>query len=177
MAELELESDCERCNGLCCVAAEFEESEKFAFSKLAGVACHNLALDGRCKIYGLLPGRGLSGCVEYTCFGAGQNLVQNHFPGRHWCDGADIAEKMFATFYVLKELHELMWVLHRLMELNPRSRLDRKIKKRIAKLEGLARGTPASIRGLDVDQLVRENQDLVTKVEAARAADPETAQS
>ena len=168
MAALEFEPDCQRCDGLCCVAAGFEKSDKFAFTKPAGTPCWNLSAEGRCEVYDLLAESGLAGCVEYTCFGAGQNLMQNHFPDASWRDGPAAADEIFRAFYALKELHELIFVLRQLVELSPEARLDRRIEERVAELEALARGEGPPIADVDVDALRRANQDLVKGVEVAR---------
>ena len=68
----ELQADCARCFGLCCVALPFAASADFAVDKAAGSPCRNLRTDFGCGIHAELRQRGFNGCTVYDCFGAGQ---------------------------------------------------------------------------------------------------------
>src|SRR5215472_18842759 len=66
---IELQADCGRCFGLCCVAPAFAASAEFAFGKTAGKPCPNLRADFSCSIHDRLRPSGFGGCAAYDCFG------------------------------------------------------------------------------------------------------------
>jgi uncharacterized protein YjbI with pentapeptide repeats len=103
-----LRADCSACVAICCVAPAFTTSADFALDKPAGRPCRNLGHDLRCTIHAELRPRGFAGCDVYDCFGAGQRISQVTFAGRHWRDGPDVAQAVFAAFGVLRTLHELL---------------------------------------------------------------------
>jgi uncharacterized protein YjbI with pentapeptide repeats len=105
----ELRADCARCAGLCCVAPAFTASSEFAISKPAGTPCPNLRSDDRCGIHDQLRPRGFAGCTTFDCFGAGQQVIQVTFGGRTWRDDPDLAPAQFASFAVMRQLHEMRW--------------------------------------------------------------------
>ena len=107
----ELRADCSRCVGLCCVALPLTRSADFAIDKPAGTPCRHLAGDFRCRIHDRLRPSGFPGCEVFDCFGAGQRVVQDVFPGRDWRDGPEVARPMFAAFAGLRVLHEVLWHL------------------------------------------------------------------
>jgi hypothetical protein len=116
----ELQADCSRCFGLCCVAPAFARSADFAIDKPAGHACPNLGESFGCRIHPQLRERGFPGCTVYDCFGAGQHVAQVIFEGRDWRQDPGSARRMFDTFAVVRVLHELMWYLTEARDL-PRS--------------------------------------------------------
>src|SRR5438270_12612197 len=84
---VELQADCDRCVGLCCVAPGFSASADFAIDKPPGDPCPNLATapgDFRCRIHERLRAEGFPGCTAYDCFGAGQHVTQVTFRGVDW---------------------------------------------------------------------------------------------
>ncbi|MEJ2868518.1 pentapeptide repeat-containing protein [Actinomycetospora sp. OC33-EN08] len=106
---MELEADCGRCSGLCCVAPAFARSADFAISKPARTPCPNLAVPAPgepapCTIHATLPERGFPGCVTFDCFGAGQRVTA-------WADWREAPDEAFAAFDVLRALHEVLWYL------------------------------------------------------------------
>jgi hypothetical protein len=113
MRRLDLVADCSACDGLCCVATAFDASDDFAFDKAAGVRCRHLTLEHRCSIHAELAERGCSGCVLYDCYGAGQRATRAfaHLPVR----------ERHEAFLVLKDVHELIWMVSEAMQLCPRS--------------------------------------------------------
>ncbi|MDP2349663.1 MAG: pentapeptide repeat-containing protein [Chloroflexota bacterium] len=108
---LELRADCNRCVGLCCVALAFAAAADFAFDKQPGDPCVHLGPDSQCAIHARLRDEGMSGCVAYDCFGAGQHLTQVTFQGGDWRQSPETAERMFDAFTVMRQLHELAWYL------------------------------------------------------------------
>ena len=108
-SRLDLTADCASCFGLCCVAPSFRASEYFAIDKPIGIACPNLDEENSCGIHADLRGRGFSGCMAYTCYGAGQRVSQELFGGVSWREAPDTAALMFQTLPIVRQLHELLW--------------------------------------------------------------------
>ena len=109
---VELEADCSRCSGLCCVAPSFAASADFAIDKPARTPCLNLAVSvpgaaAPCTIHASLPERGFPGCVTFDCFGAGQRVTA----WADWRSGASSADEAYAAFDVVRALHEVLWYL------------------------------------------------------------------
>jgi hypothetical protein len=107
-----LRADCARCQGLCCVSLPFDRSESFSFDKAADEPCRNLEATHRCAIHARLVEAGHTGCARYDCYGAGQRVVQELYPGRSWRSDARLASAMFAAFRSLRDVHELRWLLY-----------------------------------------------------------------
>lgn len=105
-----LRADCSRCQGLCCVVPAFAASSDFAFDKPGRTPCTHLGRDHRCTIHGALRERGMTGCVVYDCFGAGQRVCAA-FGDRFWRDDAGTAAAMFGALEVVEALHEMAWYL------------------------------------------------------------------
>ena len=107
-----LRADCASCVGLCCVGLAFGRSAEFAYDKAAGDPCVNLQQDYRCGIHPQLRERGFSGCTTFDCLGAGQRVTRTTFDGATWRGApAEDREHLFATFQVVRPLHELLWYL------------------------------------------------------------------
>jgi hypothetical protein len=157
---IELVADCTRCFALCCVVPAFAASADFAIDKPAGRPCVNLRADSRCGIHDRLGEQGFPGCVAYDCFGAGQQVAQVTFGGRDWRGDPGTAERMFAVFPVMRQLHELLWYLSQVPE-------ARELRQRIEELTGL---DPEGLRALDVEALWRAADPVLTRAsEQARA--------
>jgi hypothetical protein len=92
---------------LCCVATAFDAGEDFAFSKRAGEKCRHLC-GARCGIHAQLATRGMRRCAAFDCYGAGQRATRE-VP----------EEQRHAAFFVLRELHELLWLLTEAAKLCP----------------------------------------------------------
>lgn len=107
-----LRGDCAQCQGLCCVSLPFDRSESFSFDKAADEPCRYLRADDRCSIHPRLAEAGHAGCAHYDCYGAGQRVVQELYPGRSWRSDARLARAMFAAFRSLRDVHELRLLLH-----------------------------------------------------------------
>lgn len=118
----ELVADCAHCFGLCCVALAFGKSADFPFDKPAGEPCMNLDDDDRCRIHPHLRDRGFKGCTAFDCFGAGQKVSQRTFAGRSWRQDPLTGASMFASFAVVRRLHELLWYLEEAITLVQPSR-------------------------------------------------------
>jgi hypothetical protein len=173
-----LEADCTRCAALCCVAPAFAKSSDFAVHKPAGQACKNLADDFRCGIHDRLPERGFRGCVVFDCFGAGQRITQETFGGRDWRGTPEIAGAMFATLPVMRQLHELLWLLTEALRLDEARRLHPKLRAARDKIDAVAGGMAGTVAGgaadalggLDVDAYRKKVVPLLRRAsELARA--------
>lgn len=109
MAQPELTPDCAACAALCCVGLAIDKGEAFAIDKPAGTPCPNLR-GHHCTIHEDLEKKGFSGCIAYSCTGAGQRTLQL-FGGQSWRDDPELLGRQMETFRHLKTLHELIELL------------------------------------------------------------------
>jgi uncharacterized protein YjbI with pentapeptide repeats len=107
----DLRADCARCVGLCCVAPAFAASADFAVDKPAGVACPHLDGQFACRIHAHLRESGFAGCDVFDCFGAGQRVAGDVFPGDDPRAIPSAAPGMLRAFAVVRALQELLWHL------------------------------------------------------------------
>lgn len=147
---LELRADCSRCVGLCCVALAFAAAADFAIDKQPGDPCVHLGADSRCGIHARLRDEGMSGCVAYDCFGAGQHLTQVTFEGGDWRRSPETAERMFDAFSVMRQLHELAWYLTEALALAAARPVHRELKAALEAIETLTQQPAETILGVDV---------------------------
>ncbi|WHH60175.1 pentapeptide repeat-containing protein [Petroclostridium sp. X23] len=164
----ELRVDCKKCFGLCCVALYFWASEGFPTDKEAGKPCINLQPDFVCSIHKDLRNKRLKGCIAYDCFGAGQKVAQVTFGGQDWRQVPKSAKKMFDSFLIMRQLHEMLWYLTQAFMLQT----DEGIKEEITSLwestEQLTFLDVDAILALDVtahrtkvNKLLKNTSDLV----------------
>jgi hypothetical protein len=148
-----LHADCERCVGLCCVALLFVRSAEFAFDKPAGDPCPNLGDDNRCTIHARLRERGFPGCVTYDCFGAGQRVSTELFPGADWRTDEATATRLFEALEIVRPLHELLWYLEAALALDASGPLTARLLAAHAETDALAgrAGTPGGPGRVEVD--------------------------
>ncbi|WP_416370575.1 pentapeptide repeat-containing protein [Streptomyces sp. PR69] len=169
----DLKADCGSCFGLCCVALPFSASADFAVDKDAGVPCRNLQDDFRCGIHARLRQSGFPGCTVYDCFGAGQRVSQITFGGRDWRQAPDAAERMFAVFPVVRQLHELLWYLNEALALRPARSLHAELRRLRDETEGLAAGRPEELAELAVAEHRQQVNGLLLRTsELVRAQAP-----
>lgn len=107
---VDLTPDCKNCAALCCVALAFDKGEMFAFDKPAGEACKHLK-GHRCGIHAALKSKGLRGCVQYQCDGAGQRVVQEVFEGASWQNDPALRLPMLEAFAQMRQVHGLLALL------------------------------------------------------------------
>jgi uncharacterized protein YjbI with pentapeptide repeats len=143
----ELHADCSRCAGLCCVAPGFTASAEFAITKPPGQPCPHLQDDFRCGIHDQLRPRGFAGCTTFDCFGAGQQVIQVTFGGRTWRDDPGLAPAQFASFAVMRQLHEMRWHVTQALA------LTRDLDQPGQTLRAHAESSPAALTALDPDPL------------------------
>jgi uncharacterized protein YjbI with pentapeptide repeats len=168
-AARELRADCSRCSGLCCVAPAFARSADFALDKPARCPCPHLQSDYRCGIHAELPERGFRGCTVYDCFGAGQRLTHETFPGTDWRRTPEILD----VFQTVRALHELLWYVAAALELPAAAAVHDELRVAFAETDELAGAGPAQLASVDVDaQRNRVNRLLQRASELARAGVP-----
>ena len=102
MSYCNLQADCEKCFGLCCVALYFSATEGFPVNKDAGKPCINLQDDFRCSVHKNLKKKGLKGCIAYDCIGAGQKVAQVTYGGHDWKQNPESAKQMFDVFIIMR---------------------------------------------------------------------------
>ncbi|WP_406069226.1 pentapeptide repeat-containing protein [Streptomyces sp. NBC_01020] len=159
-----LQGDCANCFGLCCVALPFTASADFAVSKSAGQPCTNLQSDFRCGIHTRLRDKGFQGCTVYDCFGAGQQVSQVTFGGRDWRQAPDTAQRMFATFPVVRQLHELLWYLTEALTLAPAAPVHPGLRDLLEATEALTLLGPDELAALDVGAHRRKVNELLLRI-------------
>ena len=147
---IELCADCSRCFALCCVAPGFAKSADFAFTKPPAKPCRHLQPDFSCGIHVELRQKGFPGCVVYDCFGAGQRVSQSTFGGVSWRERPESAESMFEVFGVMRQLHELLWLLDEAAALKEAAPLREEIAAARLATEQLAQGEPHALQSLNV---------------------------
>jgi uncharacterized protein YjbI with pentapeptide repeats len=171
--DVELEADCGRCFGLCCVVLGFSASADFAIDKAAGQPCPNLQPDFRCRIHNGLRERGFAGCSAYDCLGAGQFLSQVTFGGRDWRGYPEAARQMFEVFPRLQQLHELLWYVRESLRLEAVRPLYAELRSACAELEKVREGTPEELLALDIANTRRQLTGLLRRAsDMARHAAP-----
>ncbi|GGF85607.1 pentapeptide repeat-containing protein [Paenibacillus aceti] len=165
-----LQSDCERCFGLCCVALAYVKSADFAFDKMDGVPCPNLCSDHRCGIHAHLRDKGFHGCITYECFGAGQHISQETYNGNDWRENPELSQEMFAIFPIVQQLHEMLYYLDQALNLQETSSIRSELQTIYERTLALTKLSPAEILNLDVpahraivNPLLQKTSELVRK--------------
>lgn len=164
----ELRVNCKKCFGLCCVALYFSASEGFPQNKNAGESCINLQSDFKCSVHKNLKSKGLKGCTSYDCFGAGQKVAQVTFKGHDWHQSSEIANLMFDTFLIMRQLHEMMWYLTQAFILQRDNSIKEEISSLLDNIESLTNLDADSILALDVEthrsnvnKLLKDTSEMV----------------
>jgi hypothetical protein len=160
---LDLQADCARCFGLCCVALPFAASADFAVDKDAGQPCGNLQADFRCGIHVRLREQGFPGCAVFDCFGAGQKVSQSTFGGQDWRQGPHTARRMFDVFPVMRQLHELLWYLAEAWALPPARPLRRDLRRALNDIDRRTRSSAEMLADLDVAALRHDVNALLVR--------------
>jgi len=114
----DLTADCTKCAALCCAAYPFDEDEDFALLKEVDTPCPNLSKSCfDCTIHAKLAKNGFSGCVAYSCAGAGQRVTQELFSGETWRNDPDLLTHMTYALRVLRPIHEALLLLKQAQDL------------------------------------------------------------
>lgn len=149
----DLQGDCARCQGLCCVSLAFDRSAWFAFDKRADEACPELLESNRCRLHARLEPSGNSGCANYDCYGAGQRVTQELFPGVSWRRAPELRRAMTAAFLRLRDVQELRLLLHQAARLPLGETAQAESTRLLGLLEPAEGFTPAKLAELDVATL------------------------
>ncbi|MEV0603057.1 pentapeptide repeat-containing protein [Streptomyces sp. NPDC050315] len=169
----DLQANCARCFGLCCVALPFAASQDFAADKEAGTPCANLQSDFRCGIHAHLRDKGFRGCTVFDCFGAGQQVSQVTFGGRDWRQHPGTARRMFAVFPVMRQLHELLAYVTEALDRSEARPVHAGLRTAQADLERLTLSPAEVLVELDTEAVRQEvNGLLVQAGELVRNAVP-----
>jgi hypothetical protein len=155
-----LKADCSRCAGLWCVAPPFYAVQGFGFDKPAHMPCRHLSRNGRCAIHAELASHGFPGCAAFDCYGAGQRVTQETFPGTSWRESDEAAARIFSAYTRLLALHRLMAMLA-LAEAALPARLASRMRSRRAHLDELGRSIGRSDESVDLGRLERETLSLL----------------
>lgn len=147
-----LQTDCDKCFGLCCVALRFSASEGFPEDKDAGQPCLNLQPDFRCSVHKSLSKRGLKGCIAFDCFGAGQKVSQVSFARQDWQKSPNTSNQMSKVFLKMMQLHELLWYQTEALTLQQTQSFHGEIMSMLEETERLTNISPESFMELDVSE-------------------------
>lgn len=149
----DLQGDCARCQGLCCVGLAFDRSEWFAFDKAAGEPCRHLLPSNRCRQHARLEAAGHGGCARYDCYGAGQRVTQELFPGVSWRLAPAQRSALFGAFLRLRDVHELRLLLHQAARLALPQAARAEGQQLLGQLEPACGLTAEGLAALDVEAL------------------------
>ena len=170
MSYCNLQADCEKCFGLCCVALYFSATEGFPVNKDAGKPCINLQDDFRCSVHNNLKKKGLKGCIAYDCIGAGQKVSQVTYGGDDWKRNPESAKQMFDVFIIMRQIHEMLWYLEEALTLQSEHNMKDKLNAMINEIENLTLLSAESLIELDlgarrvgVNTLLLQTSELVRK--------------
>jgi hypothetical protein len=145
------------------VVPAFYSVQGFAFDKPAYTACKYLTLKNRCAIHTGLASRGLSGCVAFDCYGAGQRVTQELFNGVSWRSSDEIAlQNLFSAYTSVLALHKLMAMLA-LAEATVSPPLDTQMRLKREQLNDLCLSEEAKSGRLDIATLETAVLKLVRK--------------
>jgi hypothetical protein len=130
------------------VAYPFDDPDYFAIAKDTDEACENLDGCFGCTIHAKLEDRGFSGCVSYSCAGAGQRVTQALFQGQTWRDKPEIRREMTHALRVLRPIHEALMLLKEAQNLSvPQKLLDHGAMM----MNDLCPNDPKDIRDFEAD--------------------------
>ncbi|MFZ3597603.1 pentapeptide repeat-containing protein [Streptomyces sp. BH104] len=159
----DLRADCANCFGLCCVALPFAKSRDFAHNKNAGTPCRNLQDDFRCGIHAVLRDEGYPGCTVFDCFGAGQQVSQVTFEGVGWRERPESSGAMYEVFPVMRQLHELLWYLSDVLDLDAARAVHGDAQRAREDIERLTRARSDELVAADVPAVRGEVNTLLLK--------------
>lgn len=165
-----LQSSCDDCFGLCCVALPFAKTNDFAFDKDAGTPCQNLQSNYQCGIHQNLRDHGFQGCTVYECFGAGQQVSQHTYSGKDWKIHPEIASEMFEVFPIMQQLHEMLYYLNEAIQLDETASIKLELQRAIEETEELTKQSPIQLKELSVsDHRTVVNKRLLQSSNLVRA--------
>ena len=131
----------------------FDRSEWFAFDKPADQPCAHLSPSNRCRQHARLEASGNRGCASYDCYGAGQRVTEELFPGVAWRRAPEQRRALFAAFLRLRDVHELRLLLHEAARLSLPEAARALGQQLLDSLEPASGFTAATLAALDVEGL------------------------
>ncbi|WP_137153261.1 hypothetical protein [Devosia sp. FKR38] len=143
MSQDDLQADCSRCVGLCCVALSFDRSDRFGHDKIAGEPCYHLRSDFGCKIHARREELGYEGCIAFDCLGAGQRATAL-FAERDWRGDRSVALQLYARFSLLTKLQEMRQALLTAADLGLPAELEAERVALLARIVDIADGDAAA---------------------------------
>ncbi|MBT8152472.1 hypothetical protein KMP13_00875 [Epibacterium ulvae] len=93
------------------MAYPFDKGAEFALDKDTDAPCPKLNSAHGCSIHDGLVQQGFTGCVAYSCAGAGQRVTQELFDGESWQDDPDLLRHMTHALRVVRPIHEALLIL------------------------------------------------------------------
>ncbi len=96
-------------------------------------------------------------------------MTQTIYPGVDWRTDSSQTARLFATFLIVKELHELIWALLQLAALCPDADLRTRLHSKAFELEQLTFQGEQVLDAIDVTAEKRANRELADLVEVARS--------
>lgn len=166
-----LKIDCMKCSGLCCVALYCTKTDGFPADKEPGVPCRHLTAGFRCDIHRKLTEKGMRGCLAYDCFGAGQKVTQNCYPGIDWQSEPCKAGEIYKVFLIISKLHQIEWYLLEALALSPDEVLTSGMEALITENEQLTGRTPDEILKLDLEEYKTRADQILKQVSGMPAED------
>ncbi|MGD0123052.1 MAG: pentapeptide repeat-containing protein [Candidatus Limnocylindrales bacterium] len=105
-------------------------------------------------------------------------MTQEILAGANWRTNPEIAPRMFAVFFVVRQLHELLWYLTEALALSATRPLHAKLQAASAETHDLARSGAEALSALDlagnrlrVNDLLRKASALAREASAGPALD------
>jgi uncharacterized protein YjbI with pentapeptide repeats len=105
-------------------------------------------------------------------------VAQEIFAGADWRTNPEIAPRMFAVYFVVRQLHELLWYLTEALALSEASPLQARLQAARAETDGFARSGAEALGALDlaghrlrVNDLLRKASALAREASAGPALD------
>lgn len=167
MNDAALQSDCQSCVGLCCIALSFSRSDGFGHDKMAGEPCYHLDSQFRCSIHARREDLGYDGCEAFECLGAGQRATAM-FATQNWRRDPAIARRLHARFALLTKLQEMRRALMDAADLELPSELDLDRVALLGRIVGLADGLDNEIEAAS-SHVLAEAQGFMRRLSAFAA--------
>lgn len=138
----ELNIDCEKCSGLCCVGLYCSKIDGFPEDKEANIPCKHLQSNFKCDIHSQLFKKNLKGCLTYECFGAGQKVTQMYGASGDWSTNSSQRKEIYEVFLRITQLHQMRWYLIQAFNMNKSLELNKEIALLIQENEEIANQEP-----------------------------------
>ena len=149
-----LYTDCTKCRGLCCRALYFSRLDGFPHDKAPGVACRYLCDDYQCSIYHELKQKGLKGCQNYDCLGAGQAAVQKDTP---------TDTDLFAVYLKLYPIHQMLWYLMEAVQMKETITFQPELQGHIRTLNSLRNQAWQNLLHANLDSLHEQTNRMLKR--------------